>query len=178
MQSNLEHYQNSSQDMRQQQTVLMEKQRNEYEQILSQLHEKMTLLTQEKLQVEAKYQPLEDSDKSLQSEHNKVLDCYKNTQKECGQYRVKYESQQSQAIELKKACEVKSELATTLQIKLASTDEKLSEIERQFAIANDKVQALRHAHQFISQEKANLEGQVQLFQSILQNEKLQSVQSA
>lgn len=39
--------------------------------------------------------------------------------------------------------------------------------ENELSKANDKINSLRHDHQFTSQEKANLEGKVKLLQSVL-----------
>lgn len=54
-----------------------------------------------------------------------------------------------------------------LQLKLKAGDEKITALENELSKANDKVNALRHDHQFTAQEKANLEGQLKQFQSVL-----------
>jgi hypothetical protein len=47
-----------------------------------------------------------------------------------------------------------------LQIRLKADADKISVLEEALSKANDKVNSLRHDHQFILQEKANLEGQL------------------
>lgn len=178
MQSNLEHYQKTSQELRQEQMVIVEKQRNEYEQKLSHLQEKIALLAQEKSQTEVKYHSLEQSHITLQAENKKQIEENAQYQKEHDHYRIKYKSQQETLISLQKNYEEKSGLVTTMQIKLAAAEDKLSVTEKQRSIADDKIQSLRYDYQVISHEKAALEGQVQLLQTVMQNQQMKSAQAA
>ena len=50
---------------------------------------------------------------------------------------------------------------------LFTADEKITGLEEALSQANDKIHALRHEQQFISQEKANLEGQLKQLQAVL-----------
>ena len=171
MQSNLEHYQKTSQELRQEQMILTEKQRNDYEQKLSQLQGKIALLVQEKSQIEVKHQSLEQSHTTLQVEHKKQMANSAQYQKESGDYRVKYEYQKEALTSLQKNHEEKNRLVVTIELKLAAAEDKLFATEKQRAVANDKIKSLRHDYQVISHEKANLEGQLQLLQSVLHKEK-------
>jgi hypothetical protein len=51
-----------------------------------------------------------------------------------------------------------SNLLSVVKVKLS--DEKTVSLESDLPNANNKVHNLRHEHQFTSQEKANLEGQL------------------
>ena len=54
-----------------------------------------------------------------------------------------------------------------LQLKLKMDGEKITALDNELSKAHDKIHSLRHDHQFTSQKKANLEGQLKQLQSVL-----------
>jgi chromosome segregation ATPase len=172
VQDNLEHYQMATQQLRQEQALLIEKQRSEYEQKISQLQNQIELIFSEKTNYQVQYiqlnkthDKLEIDHKALILQHNDMLQkhsmlkaSHEKTQKDYEQL-VTTHQQQSQNLE------GKHHTVIELQLKLNAGDEKIIALEKELSKANDKVNALRHDHQFTAQEKANLEGQLKQFQS-------------
>lgn len=159
-QDSLEHYQTATQQVRQEQSLLIEKQRNEYEQKIIQWQTQAQSASHEKSLIEAQYQQLnqayaklEEAHKTLVSEHSPIKNVYKNLQQEneklCQQYQEKVQQ-----------LETKQHTIIELQVTLKTETIKTVNAEEALKKANDKIESLRHDMQFIAQEKANLEGQL------------------
>ncbi len=90
--------------------------------------------------------PLKIAHDQLQQEHEKLSQQYQ---------------QQAQQLEAKQHTLIE------LQVTLKTDANKIAELVDTLQKANDKVDTLRHELQFISQEKANLEGQFKQLQTML-----------
>ncbi|EKD74212.1 MAG: hypothetical protein ACD_45C00032G0002 [uncultured bacterium] len=164
VQHNLEHYQTATQQLRQEQSLNMEKQRNEYEQRISQLQQQIASISAEKSSYQAQYEQTQQAFLKLQSSHEELN---QSAQKAQTQYHLLSQENtrltqhyQDQSRDL----EVKKQSAIELRIKLAACEDKITSLEKTLAKADDKIQTLRDDFSFASQEKANLEGQIKQLQ--------------
>lgn len=178
VQKSLEHYQTATQELRQEQSLLLEKQRNEYEQKIVQLQKQVEILSNEKLHLQVQYDSLNTAHKKLDSEyqalmtknkeilskyellkitHDKTKQDYEYISQEHGRQTQNMESKQHTIIEL--------------QVKLTASDDKVASLLEALAKAEDKIQVLRHDYQFAAQEKANFAGQVKQLQAMLTSDK-------
>ena len=171
-QDSLEHYQTSTQQARQEQSLLIEKQRNEYEQKLMQWQAQAQTATHEKLLIETQYQQLYQTNEALEKAHNALVleqsplkTAYEKMQNEHAKLQQQYQEQSQQLA-------VKQHTIIELQVTLKTESSKMTSLESALNKANDKVDTLRHELQFISQEKANLEGQFKQLQTMLPGSKL------
>ena len=167
VQHNLEHYQTATQQLRQEQSLSMEKQRNEYEQRISQLQQQIASITAEKLSYQAKYEQTHHALEKLQLTHEALNQSAQETQtkyhflfQENAKLAQQYQGQ-SRDFELKKQSTIE------LQVKLIANEDKITSLEKNLSKAEDKIQTLRDDFSFISQEKANLEGQFKQLQKLI-----------
>jgi len=166
-QDSLEHYQTATQQARQEQSLLIEKQRNEYEQKMIQWQTQAQAAIHEKSVIETQYQQLnqahtklEETYKTLVSEHSPIKNAYDKMQQD-------YEKLQQQTQEQSQQLETKQHTIIELQVTLKTETNKVAETGEALKKANDKIESLRHDMQFIVQEKANLEGQLKQLQTML-----------
>ena len=173
-QKNTEHYQAATQQLREEQVLLIEKQKSEYDQQLSQLRSQLELMTTEKsnykaqcAQVNKINQTLEAEQKTLVLQNKEIVQQYSllkiTGDKIQEDYAQLLKIHQKQSLNL----ESKNHTVIELQLKLKSSDEKIVLLKSALSSADNKVHNLRHEHQFTSQEKANLEGQIKQLQNIL-----------
>jgi len=182
VQENLEHYQAATQQLRQEQSLLLEKQRSEYEQKLSQLQRQMEAITNEKSLYQAQYTQLNKAHEALEAEHKTLAVQHKETQKQYESAITAQDHRQQEYVQLSRqnqeqsqGLEAKRLAVMELQLKLKADSDKIALLEDTLSKANDKINSLRHGHQFISHEKARLEGQVQQLQAILSANKTTKV---
>lgn len=182
VQENFEHYQAATQQLRQEQSLLMEKQQNEYEQRLSLLLAQANAATSEKLAYQAQYDQLAKVYESLVIEHRTLTTQHAeiNSQHEFlkiehgkiqHDHDVLKEQNQAQVAELTTI----QRTAIELQLNIKSRDEKIASLEEALARGNDKIETLRHENQFALQEKASLEGQLKQMQTMLSSSKVRAV---
>lgn len=167
VQQNLEHYQTATHQLRQEQSLSIEKQRNEYEQKISILQQQVASITSEKVSYQAQYEQTHQILEKLQINHEALNQSAQEMQ-------TKYHSLSQETAKLKKeyheqSCdfEFKKQLTIELQIKLAAHEEKITALEKALKKSEDKIQILRDDSNFISQEKANLEGQIKQLQNLI-----------
>lgn len=167
VQHNLEHYQAATQQLRQEQSLIIEKQCNEYEQRIAQLQQQIANVTAEKGSYKAQYEQAYPVLEKLQSNYEALNQSNQELQ-------IKYQLLSQEHSELKQRhqeqshdYELKKQLAIELQIKLSGHGDKITSLEKIAAQAEDKIQALRDDLSFVSQEKANFEGQIDQLQKIL-----------
>ncbi|MBX3709096.1 MAG: hypothetical protein KIT56_00720 [Gammaproteobacteria bacterium] len=150
VQHNLEHYQTATQQLRQEQSLNMEKQRNEYEQRISQLQHQIASMTAEKSSYQAQYEQAQQILEKLQLKHELLNQAAHETQTKyhiLSQEHVKLTKQyQGQSLDL----EVKKQSIIETKVKLAAYDEKITILEKSLAKADDKIQTLRDDFSFIS----------------------------
>ncbi len=178
VQENLEHYQAATQQLRAEQSLQIEKQRNDFDQQLSQLRCQLELMVIEKSNYQAKYEQLNKNTSEFESEQKMLVLQNKETQQQYTVLKLSFDKlekdyeqlsgmHKQQSINL----ENKHHAVIELHLKIKSNDEKIASLERELSSANDRVHNLRHEQQFISQEKANLEGQLKQLQSVLSSKK-------
>lgn len=180
VQENLEHYQASTQQLRQEQSLAMEKQQNEYEQRSSSLLAEINTAVNEKLAYQLQYDHLKKVNESLVAEHKMLEKQHLGIHGQYESIKVAHGKLQEDYNMLKKQNQMQlTELAvlqqsvTELQFNLKYKDEKITLLEAMTAKANDKIEILRNESQFSLQEKAGLEGQLKQMQAILSSNKIQ-----
>lgn len=167
VQGNIEHYQAATQKLREEQSLLVEKQRNEYEQRLSVLLTQGNIAVSEKSACQAQYQQLAKTHESLMVEHKILKQEHSEISSQHEILKIAHDKiqQDYEALKEKNKADV-TELAVLqrnlieLQSTLKSRDEKISSQEEVIARANDKIETLRHECQFARQEKSVFEGQL------------------
>lgn len=171
-QDSLEHYQTATQQVRQEQSLLMEKQRNEYEQKIMQWQTQAQSAVHEKSLIEAQYQQLNQAHTQLEETHNALVSQQSPLKSAYERLQQDYEKLNQQHQQQAQQLEAKQHTIIELQITLKTEANKTAETEESLKKANDKIESLRHDMQFIAQEKANLEGQLKQLQVMLPSGKL------
>jgi len=164
VQNNLEHYQNTTQQLRQEQALHNEKQHNEYEQRLSVLQQQMTSISAEKLSYQARYEQTNQALENVQLKQDALSQVAHEAQTKYHLLSQEYARLAQQYQNQSNDLETKKQSVIETQIKLATYVEKINTLEKSLVKADDKIQILRDNFSFISQEKANLEGQIKQFQ--------------
>lgn len=178
VQENLEHYQASTQQLRQEQSLLIEKQRSEYEQKLLQLQMQTETITNEKLLYQAKHSELNNAYTLLEKKESELILAYKETEKQHESLKIVYERIQEDHERLLKnyqtQCkdlESKQQTVIELQLVKKSDAHEIVSLKEALSKANDKIDTLRHEFQFTAQAKANLEGQLKQLEVALSSKK-------
>ena len=170
----MEYYQTAIQQLRQEQSLLLKKQRGEYEQKLSHMQtlvlEKSFI--QSKLEVLKKsYDALEIEHKSLVSQHRKILQQHDSAAEEQNKLQKTYDELMQKFQQQTQQLESKQHEIIELKVMIKTEAQKSTSLEQSLAQANDKIEILRYDYQFIAQEKANLEGQLKQLQMMLSSKK-------
>jgi chromosome segregation ATPase len=184
LQNNLEHYQTATQQLRQEQTLLQEKQRSEYEQKITQFQSQVTSVTTEKFYLQAQMEQLTCAQEKLQADYQALNQLHHDAQIQQQSVAIAHHALQQeherlveQHQKLSEHFDAKNQAVIELQIQLKNNNEKIAALESALSKADDKIQTLRHDYHFVSQEKANLAGQLkqlqqQVVKSTLVTEKL------
>jgi chromosome segregation ATPase len=172
VQNNLEHYQTTTQQLRQEQSLNMEKQRNEYEQRISQLQQQIASITAEKSFYQAQYKQTHQVLEKLQSTHEALTQAAQEIQtkyhvlfQEHAKFTQQYQDQSHDY-------EIKKQLAIQLQIKISAYQDRITSLEKALEKAEGKIQILRDDFTFVSQEKANFEGQINQLQKLISTKQI------
>lgn len=170
VQANLEHYQAASQQLRQEQSLLLDKQQQEYEQKIAQSQIQVQTLAQEKTLCQTQLEQLKKSLEALEFQQKTLLSQYheahahsevnKITQEKM---QAEHQKMQQQYQQQKQNLDNQQHQVIELQLTLKAKDQKLAELEKTLAQASDKIETLRHDYHFVSQEKATLAGQLKQF---------------
>lgn len=166
-QDSLEHYQTATQQVRQEQSLLIEKQRSEYEQKLIQWQTQAQTAVNEKTIFETQYQQLRQAHASLEEAHNALVLQQSPLKMAQDQLQLAHKKLSQQYQQQAQQLEAKQHTIIELQVTLKTDANKMVALEENLTKANDKIESLRHEFQFISQEKANLEGQFKQLQTML-----------
>lgn len=167
IQNNLAHYQAATQELRQEQALMLEKQRHEYEHKLSALHQKIALLSEEKSQSQTQYEYINNLYHALEQEYKALnqtlleqrdnyqltVSAYQALQQTHGILNQQYQ-QQSESLH------AKNKEAIELALMLETVETKINLIDQTLL-------QVQQEKEFISQEKANLQGQLMQLQRIL-----------
>ena len=169
VQHNLEHYQTATQQLRQEQSLSMEKQRNEYEQRISQLQQQIANITAEKSSYQAQYEQTHLALENLQSNYEVLNQTAQEMQ-------TKYHSLSQENTRVTQQhqdqlhdYELKKQSVIELQIRLAAYEDKITLLEKNLAKADDKIQILRDEKLYLTRDKAQLEGQLKKLEWIVEN---------
>lgn len=166
-QDSLEHYQTATQQVRQEQSLLIEKQRSEYEQKLIQWQTQAQTAANEKSIIGRHYQQLHQAHEALEKAHNVLVLQQSPLKMAHDQLQQEHEKLSQQTQQQAQQLEAKQHTIIELQVTLKTDANKIAGLEETLQKANDKVDTLRHELQFVSQEKANLEGQFKQLQTML-----------
>jgi chromosome segregation ATPase len=178
VQTNLEHYQTMAAQLRQEQSLLLEKQQNKYEQKITQLEARLMALTQERNQYQIQFEHTNKDHQELQSswtglnhdlmmlkeKHQTLFLSEQKLTQEHGRLMHEF-TQQAKNFALFK------QTIFDLEVSVKSKDNKIGLLENLLAKTEEKIQSLRHDYEFVSAEKANLEGQFKQLQMMLSNKK-------
>jgi chromosome segregation ATPase len=173
IQTNLEHYQNSMQELRTEQNLSTEKQQAIFQQQITNLQQEVALYrsqrqesdnqlshkTQELKQWQEKYHSLQSTQEKLTQENKENLqeliiskERYKQSQDTLKTQEEKLKNDTVKIMELEK--------------QIALFTEKTNNIESDLKKSEEKIETLRHEKMFIIQEKAELQGYLKKIENL------------
>jgi len=174
VQDNLEHYQAATQSLRQEQSLLLEKQRSEYEQKIMQYQSQITSLATEKSQYQAEYKQIDDQYRTLKKELGTVHSQKEKIQKQHESLALTHQALQQEHQHLTQQyqhhldkLETKSHALIESQVTIKANTDKIKILEQTISKSKVKIQALRHDYEFVIQEKANLAGQIKQLEAAI-----------
>lgn len=174
VQTNLEHYQTATQKLREEQSLKLDKQRNEFELKLNDLQKQLSKLATEKSQYQTQYDNLNKTHQQLQTEQEKKSESLEKLQEQHQQLSFAYQALEKQYRKFTEKYHQQTDLfktkelaLTKAQIKLNISNEKIESLEKALSKAENKIESLRQDVDFVSHEKANLEGQLKQLQTTL-----------
>lgn len=173
VQANLEHYQTATQQLRQEQDMVMEKQRATYEQKLLQLQQRVELVMRERTFLEAHSSSLDKDYGLLIAKHTALETQTQELQKKnsewelsCAKISQSYECVSQEFSTQGQALEVKNRELIECQFRTRLAEDNIESLQKALSAAENKIAALRDDYLFVAQEKVNLEGQVKQFQQV------------
>ena len=173
VQDNLEHYQAATQQLRQEQALQIEKQRSEFDQRILQQQTTINELSSQNSALEMQRNFFQNQHEPIDYDHRLLVSRNTTTQEEYAKLEISLNKMEKDYDALLKKLEEQSNVLESkhmnvmeLDIKLKLNAEKITSLEKDLSSANNKIHTLRHDHQFMAQEKANLEGQLKQFQSV------------
>lgn len=171
VQDNLEHYQAAIQQQRLEQSLLLEKQQQDYEHRLKEANQQYQAANADKASTQAKLESLLALHETLSAEHHATMAKLHDTLNQHASLKAANEAlmqaHQAQHLEFKTQAETMAAMQhklITFEVKAKTTQERIESLEQTLAKAEDKIEALRDENQFILQEKASLEGQIKQIQ--------------
>jgi myosin heavy subunit len=164
IQANLEHYQNSMQQARSEQTLTMEKQQIQFQQELGELQrhislqdkqvqESETLLNQKNIELKQ----LENQYQMLLQNHKDLPQLLQASSKELIIFKDRYDQQFQQLKIYENELNQKNLQLIELEVKNAVLIDQRDGIQKTLSDAKDKVEFLQQEKLFLSQEKSQLE---------------------
>ena len=173
VQANLEHYQTESQKLKIEQTMLMDKERQQAAQKIRALEEQINSEMQQRMTIEMQYQQTQEA--LIKTEHE-VLTFKKNHDSVLGQLNqaqvnLQALQQQHQMLTQQYAVqdkELKEQLKRVGQLEAETVGFKnhITQLEQMMQKAEDKIQTLRDEGSFLAQSKAELMGQIKQMQNL------------
>ena len=167
----------ASQQLRQEQSFILEKQRNEYEQKITNLQQHVATLTTEKSFFQAPWEQTASQREKWKADYHTLNQAHQDIQKAHHSLSIAHQVLQHEEARLKQEHQTvteniteKGKVVIQLQIQLKTTQEKMVSLESALAKAEDKIHDLRQDYSFVAQEKAHAEGQLkQLQQHVVKN---------
>src|SRR3990167_3938493 len=173
VQDNLEHYQAATQQLRQEQALQIEKQRSEFDQRILQQQTTINELSSQNSALEMQRNFFQNQHEAIDYDYRLLVSRNTTTQEEYAKLEISLNKMEKDYDALLKKLDEQSNVLESkhmnvmeLDIKLKLNAEKITSLEKDLSSANNKIHTLRHDHQFMAQEKANLEGQLKQFQSV------------
>ena len=173
VQDNLEHYQAATQQLRQEQALQIEKQRSEFDQRILQQQTTINELSSQNSALEMQRNFFQNQHEAIDYDYRLLVSRNTTTQEEYAKLEISLNQMEKDYDALLKKLDEQSNVLESkhmnvmeLDIKLKLNAEKIASLENDLSSANNKIHTLRHDHQFMAQEKANLEGQLKQFQSV------------
>lgn len=167
LQDNLEHYQSTTQQLRQEQNLLLDKQRNEYDHKISMLHSEITTINNEKSEIKIKHNYNGKILCDLQQEYDAISKQYQKLSKENQRLSIAHEVQQKEYSQLMTKHQHRSDelnskfnLSLELQIKLDESKKEIEALNEVLLNANNKIDLLRSEKNDIAHERSHLEGEL------------------
>ncbi|MBA3723152.1 MAG: DNA-binding protein [Parachlamydiaceae bacterium] len=165
IQTNLEHYQNSMQELRTEQNLSIEKQQAIFQQQITDLQQEIALCRSQRQESDKQLnhktqelQQLHEKYHSLQSAHEKLAQENKETAQEFIISKERYkQSQDTLNIQEEK---LKSDAMKMLELEkqIVLLTEKTNNLEKNLKKSEEKIENLRHEKMFLVQEKSELQG--------------------
>lgn len=167
VQTNLEHYQATAQQLRLDHETIIEQQRADYEQKLLQLRQQAELVTHERALLEThcvnldkqydllltQHAALESQTEELQKKHSKVeLDCARISEN--------YARMSQNINVLRQTLDIKKNELSECQLRLRLAEEHVDYLQNTLFALEDKLIALQDDYLFVSQERTKLVEQV------------------
>lgn len=181
-QANLEHYQQEALNLREKQNLIVEQQRQGYQQNLDGLQEKLRYEMQQRSQFEAN---LKQAEKNVLQFENQIFELtieIKKLQTEMQPLQINLQTLTKEHENLEHQYNLAS---TTLNLNMQeiikytaeaiASKDKIKLLEKELNDARDKIQILRQDNLFLAEEKANLAGQFQQLEKALRGEKQKGV---
>lgn len=163
IQNNLEHYQQSIQQLHTEHALSMEKQQTQSQQEIRELREALS---------NAKSQAQHESQKALElgrtveqlqlniTERNNDLKRHEQTQKDALLLKERHTEQLQKVQDLQQVLEQKEQKLVAANNQLFVLHEKIRELTSKLNVADDMIEKLRHEKLFLAQEKSEVLGQL------------------
>lgn len=173
VQANLEHYQNSMQKLREEQTLIAENQRVSHEREMNSLKQQLSASTSECLAIYRQHDQLSAELKLLSQQCNTYSEEKTNLSKELQDKTIKENTLQNRCDQLHETCSdykklITNHLATISENekKIAVLTEQVSHLNKSLIQSQDSIRLLRDEKLFLAQEKALLQGQFKQLQTL------------
>jgi len=175
-QQNMEHYQQSAQQSREKQALLIDTKEQAYRQKLDALLQQHTTALNQAAEYKAQLVQGVNLEKNRVTENNQLANAVEGKTKENQSLRVQVETL---SLQMKQTSEQHSSQQKTLvnkqealikaEAKLELAKEQINQLEQAIIQNEDKVEKLRSDNLFLTQEKADLAGQFRQLQSMIKN---------
>lgn len=174
VQTNLEHYQASVKKLREDEVLSIEKQKSLYEHETTSLKQQIMTITELKNRLQQSNDQMRAELKLLMEQKDAIV-TEKNLYYQQLQDKIihdailqnKYSQASQSCHEYQKTDKYKSEIIIELEKKLAVLSDQFTNIKKSYLNAQDTIQILRDEKQFLTQEKASLEGQLKQLHAAL-----------
>lgn len=173
-QQNLDHYQQASQKLREEQALLVDRKEQEYQKKLDHLLQQYTEAIAKTAKYKGELEQALTHNEKIQLENNTLHHNAKDLQNRNQSLSVKAETlltQHQQAIEQNNsqsaAWEAHKERLVTYKSEAGIIKDQVTRLQKSLAQSEDKIKKLRHDNLFLTQEKANLAGQFQQLQTMI-----------
>lgn len=177
-QDNLTHYQQAVQTQRQEQALLLEKQRSEHDLKISdanlqieQLKSQLMTLQSESRQLSQAHENLNTAHQKLKLTHDELVKSHQELSHSESQINSSYQTLLAQQEKLERATENKADEIIELKAQIKSANNKNHDLESSLSKSDNKIQQLRHELETAKHEKVFLEGQFEQLQKTMSDQR-------